>query len=216
MKHFVLLFIILFFVVSCSRITPIEGPTNDLETLVIGTYFLSDLRWETAKNGLGPFEKDSSNGGKDGGDGLPLTINTVTYAKGLGLQAPSEMVYNLGGNCSSFSAKVGIDDQWNTTGGSVVFQVFADSIKIWDSGLITDQTPIKSTGSLSSVGKQTLRLVVTEGGNGTLNDYADWVNPVITCDPAPPALAASNAQLKGSYGTLEAWPTVAYPCRAYA
>ncbi len=212
MKRFVFFVLLLFLVVSCARIapTPTEKPQDTpLETLVAQTYYLSDLRWESAKNSYGPFEKDTSNATDIGGDGQTLLINGVTYAKGLGMLAPAEIVYKLAGNCSSFSADVGIDDIWNTVNGSVAFQVFADNIQVWDSGLRTHLDSALPTGSLSLSGVQELKLVITNGGNGSQNDYADWANPVVTCDPAPPALAASNAHQQGSFGTLEAWPTTA-------
>jgi hypothetical protein len=205
LMRYIFVILILLFVVSCTPVAPVS---ESLETLSPGTYHLSDLGWESAQNGLGPFEKDSSNGGQDGGDGLILTINAVSYGKGLGLRAPAEMVYDLGGNCTIFSARVGMDDLLNTTGGSVIFQVFADATKIWDSELMTDQNPAKATGQLSLVGAQKLRLVVLSGGSNAANNYADWVNPRITCDPSPPALRA-DAHLKGVYGPLEPWPTVA-------
>ena len=109
----------------------------------------------------------------------------------------------------NFSAEVGVDDIWNSINGSVVFQVFADNTQIWDSGLRTYLDPALPTGTLSLSGIQQLKLVITNGGNGSQNDYADWANPVITCDPAPPALAAPNAYQQGSFGTLESWPMVA-------
>lgn len=211
MKRFGLFIPILFLVVSCadfSRPAPTK-PQPDLEPMAAQNYHLSDLRWESAKNNYGPFEKDSSNAGPEGGDGRTLTINGATFAKGLGMLAPAEIVYKLGGNCSTFSAQVGIDDLWNTPYGTVVFRVFADNTLIWDSGLRTQADPALPTGTLSMTGVQTLKLVITDGGNGSQSDFADWVDPVVTCDPAPPALAATNAHQQGSYGPLEPWPTVA-------
>jgi hypothetical protein len=184
-----------------------ESPA--IEPLAARNYYLSDLRHDSVKNTFGPFEKDASNGTKVGGDGRVLTINGKTYAKGLGMTAPAEIVYNLGGVCSVFSTEVGVDDLWNSTRGSVVFQVFADDLKIWDSGLMTYSDPFKATGSLNLAGTQKLKLVITDGGNGGQDDYADWANPVITCDPAPPARFPTNASTKGAFGPLEPWPVVA-------
>jgi hypothetical protein len=61
------------------------------------TTYVSDLTWVSATNGHGPVEKDKSNGENLAGDGRTLTLNGVTYAKGLGVHAASEVVYNLGG-----------------------------------------------------------------------------------------------------------------------
>jgi hypothetical protein len=91
----------------------------------------------------------------------------------------------------------------------VVFQVFADNVLVWQSGLRTQLDPALPTGNLSMTGVQKLKLVITDGGNGNQSDFADWANPIVTCDPAPAAKAATNAHLQGSYGTLEAWPTTA-------
>jgi NPCBM/NEW2 domain/Domain of unknown function (DUF1929)/Glyoxal oxidase N-terminus len=191
---------------ACGRTT--EVSSVQIEPLAANTYYLSDLLSESVKNTYGPLEKDSSNGSNVGGDGRVLTINGKTYAKGLGMTAPAEVVYNLAGVCSVFSAEVGIDDLWNATRGQVVFQVFADNVKIWDSGIMLPSDPFKATGVLTIAGKQRLKLVITDGGNGGQDDYADWAIPTVTCDPAPPALAATDAGTKGVFGPLESWPTI--------
>jgi len=61
-----------------------------------GTHDLSDLPWMSATNGFGPVEKDTSVGGSGAGDGKTITINGATYTKGLGTNAPSEIVYYAG------------------------------------------------------------------------------------------------------------------------
>src|SRR5439155_13693111 len=60
-----------------------------------GTVFLSDLSWVSATNGYGPVEKDTSNGSSGTGDGHVITLNGVTYSKGLGCHADSDITYNL-------------------------------------------------------------------------------------------------------------------------
>ena len=40
-----------------------------------------------------------------------LTINGVTFAKGLGAHAASDVSYFLGGACTRFKASIGIDDE---------------------------------------------------------------------------------------------------------
>ncbi|WP_209648323.1 NPCBM/NEW2 domain-containing protein [Kibdelosporangium banguiense] len=143
-----------------------------------GTHQVSDLGWDSATSGWGPIEKDRSNNTQAGGDGRTLTINGTTYAKGLGVHAVSEITYYLGGACSSFSSSVGIDDE--TANGSVVFQVFADSTKIADSGRMTGADAAKQlTGSLANA--EQLRLVVTNGGDNINSDHADWAAPTIAC-----------------------------------
>ena len=46
------------------------------------THAVSDLPFLSATNGWGPVERDTSNGEQAAGDGRPITINGVQYAKG--------------------------------------------------------------------------------------------------------------------------------------
>jgi hypothetical protein len=211
----------LLFLVACGYVTepatsygppPINEeifvPAPPLEPLSGFRYYLSDLRPDSVSNTFGPAEKDSSNGTSAGGDGRTLSINGRTYAKGLGVTSPSELVYNLGGVCNTFSAHVGVDDLWNATRGSVSFEVYADNLKIWDSGLMTPADPYKTTRVLNVTGKQFLKLVTTVGGDTGQDDYADWAIPVLSCNAAPPALFPADAGSKGFFGPVEPWPTI--------
>ena len=94
-------------------------------------------------SGYGPVEKDTSNGGFAGGDGLTITLNGTTYAKGLGVHAASDIQYALGSTCTRFKASVGVDDEVGAN-GSVVFQVFAGATKVYDSALMTGATATKT------------------------------------------------------------------------
>lgn len=85
----------------------------------------SDLDWTASRNGWGPVERDQSNGETGTGDGSPLKIGGVAYAKGLGTHAPAKIRYYLGGKCTSLTAEVGVDDV-QATRGSVRFSVTAD------------------------------------------------------------------------------------------
>lgn len=76
-----------------------------------GSSYVSDLEPVWAGNGLGPVERDQSNGGAGAGDGGQLTIDGETYAKGLGAHAYSDTAFHLGGMCSLFTASVGVDDE---------------------------------------------------------------------------------------------------------
>ncbi|GAB4201619.1 MAG: hypothetical protein OHK0022_23820 [Roseiflexaceae bacterium] len=143
------------------------------------TSFLSDRSWTSATNGWGPVEKDRSNGEQGATDGLTITLNGTTYAKGLGVHAASDVRYSLGGTCSTFQADVGLDDEVGTN-GSVVFQVWADATKVFDSGTMTGSSATQQINA-SITGASELRLVVTDAGNGNGHDHADWANARVTC-----------------------------------
>jgi glucose/arabinose dehydrogenase len=144
-----------------------------------GSTYLSDLTWESATNGWGPVEKDRSNGESAAGDGRTITLNGTTYAKGLGVHAVSDVRYRLGGACTRFRADVGVDDEVGSN-GSVVFQVFADGAKLYDSGLLTGPAATK-TLDVDVSGKSELQLIVTDAGDWISYDHADWAGARIEC-----------------------------------
>ena len=140
---------------------------------------VSDLQFLTATNGWGPVERDTSVGGQAAGDGGPITIAGTTYAKGLGTNSVSEVEIYLGGQCSRFTAQVGVDDETGGA-GTVTFAVAADG-----KTLVTTPT-IKGDSAATAIdvdvsGAQVLDLVVGDGGDGNGNDHGDWAVPTLTC-----------------------------------
>jgi alpha-galactosidase len=137
------------------------------------TSYLSDLEWVQAVNGWGPVERDRSNGETAARDGRTLTIRRQTFVKGLGVHAPSEIVYYLGGKAAKFMAVVGVDDEARP--GSVVFQVWGDGRRLYDSGVLKGSSSPQPV-EVDVRGVAELRLVVTDGGDGVNYDHADWAD----------------------------------------
>lgn len=164
---------------------PDSDPGRPVET------YLSDLGWTSATNGWGPVEKDKSNGNQAAGDGKTLTLNGTTYPKGLGMHAAADVKFALGGKYTAFVAEVGVDDAAGP--GSVVFQVWADGAVLFDSGVMRQETAAKAV-NVSVVGKQELRLVVADAGDGVTCDEANWGGARLLGPPP---------SLKGSYLELE-------------
>lgn len=154
------------------------------QALPSGTSYLSDIAWTKAANGYGPIEQDRSNGERKAGDGKPLTLEGRTFAKGLGVHARSSMVYALNSECSSLSAVVGVDDEVGAK-GSVVFQVFTDGTKVFDSNTLRGDSPPLNV-HVPLAGVKELRLVVTGSGDGTAYDHADWADAKLECGPVAP------------------------------
>lgn len=141
--------------------------------------YLSDRPWVSATNGWGPVERNTSNGEDAAGDGRVLSLGGTVFSRGLGVHATSEIRYALAGACRVFLATIGVDDE-AAGDASVVFQVFADGAQIYDSGLMTRQTPSKAL-ELAITGVNELRLVVTDGGNGSTADHGDWADARVVC-----------------------------------
>ncbi len=145
--------------------------------------YVSDLSYAQVANGWGPVEKDKSNGEIAAGDGHTITINGKTYTKGLGTHAYSEINVPLNGQYNKFISEVGLDDEIKSKScssyASVGFIVYADGIKLFDSGVMKLGTAT-STINVDVTGKNQLKLVVNDGGNGNGCDHGDWANPQLT------------------------------------
>ncbi len=149
----------------------------------------------TPANGWGPYEVNRSNGEQGAADGRTLSIGGVPYPRGLGVHAPSEIRFNLNRACSgNFIADLGIDDEVGDN-GSVVFQVYADGTKVYDSGNITGAS-LRASVNVSVANAAELRLVVTDGGNGNGFDHADWAGARVSgCSGGTVGASISNLQV---------------------
>jgi len=143
----------------------------------------------TATSGWGPIELNTSNGETPAGDGKPITLNGQVYSTGLGLHANSEIHIHATNletpACTRFQADVGLDDEVGDK-GSVVFQVFADGVKLFDSGVMTGASATQHI-DVPIGNKSDLRFVVTDAGDNNYYDHADWAGATISCAAAPPS-----------------------------
>ncbi|MGW3565924.1 glycoside hydrolase family 2 TIM barrel-domain containing protein [Streptomyces sp. NPDC000941] len=147
-----------------------------------GEVSVSTLDFITADNGWGPIERNRSNGESAPGDGKALTIGGKTYEHGLGVHADSTVEVFLGGNCSTFTAEAGVDDEV-AGDGSVAFEVYADGERVHRGDVVTGAdaaVPIEAKVE----GAQVLRLRVTDGGDGNAHDHADWGAAAVRCGAA--------------------------------
>ncbi|HKS50067.1 MAG TPA: beta-galactosidase [Amycolatopsis sp.] len=140
---------------------------------------VSDLPFLSATNGWGPVERDTSVGENQAGDGKPITIDGVTYAKGLGTNSVSDVRIYLGGTCSAFTSLAGVDDETKGA-GTVTFTVLADGVPLATTQTIKGRTAAMPI-SAGVAGAQVLDLVVGDAGDGNGNDHGDWADPTLTC-----------------------------------
>ena len=89
------------------------------------------------------------------------------------------MSVRLGGNCSTFTAKVGVDDEVEDR-GKVSFKVAVDGVTKYTSDLLTGTSATVPVSVDISAG-QTLTLQVTDAGDGVTSDHADWAEAKLTC-----------------------------------
>ncbi|SEO90679.1 NPCBM/NEW2 domain-containing protein [Actinacidiphila rubida] len=156
---------------AAATTVPIPPPT--------GSPNLSDLSFVSTTNGWGPVERDLSNGEQAAGDGRTITLRGTAYAKGLGVHADSDVAFFLGGNCTRFTATVGVDDEVAPY-GSVAFHVVADGKAIAGTSVVTGESQAVSLDA-DVTGARQLDLVVDDGGDGNAHDHADWAEPRLSC-----------------------------------
>ncbi|MCI3275244.1 NPCBM/NEW2 domain-containing protein [Streptomyces cylindrosporus] len=144
-----------------------------------GTSGLGDLPWLSATNGYGPVERNTSNGESAAGDGHPITLGGVVYAKGLGVHAESAVEYYTAKACEKVTADVGVDDEKGAN-GTVAFEIWADGTKVASTGVLTNAMPAQPL-TADVTGAQVVRLVVTDGGDGIDSDHADWADAQLSC-----------------------------------
>ncbi|WP_052351645.1 NPCBM/NEW2 domain-containing protein [Deinococcus pimensis] len=154
---------------------PAAGAVGAL-SIDAGDNSLSYEGFVSVTNGWGPLERDRSNGEQADGDGRPLTLGGVTFARGFGVHAGSSVTLDVGGRCDRFTATVGVDDEVGDR-GSVVFQVYGDGQKLYESPVLRGPDAGRPV-DVPIAGKRQLRLVVTDAGDGIAYDHADWADPM--------------------------------------
>jgi hypothetical protein len=114
---------------------------------------------------------------------LPLQIKDRHYTKGLGHHAGGEIIVELDGQYDAFEAEIGVQWQQGNT-GSVVFRVFVDGKKRFDSGVMRERDPARPV-HVALKGAQEMRLVAGDAGDGITCDCADWAEARLIRSGAP-------------------------------
>ncbi|MEU5725946.1 NPCBM/NEW2 domain-containing protein [Micromonospora sp. NPDC047738] len=133
--------------------------------------YLSDLNWESASVGWGTIGRDKAISGGN------IRLGGTRYDKGLGVHATSAVVYRLGASDRLFRAVIGVDDAKRGSPATVVFRVYGDGELLYDSDVMRGEpysTPQQVLVDVS--GHDTLRLEVSDAGDGINSDHADWAN----------------------------------------
>ena len=115
-------------------------------------------------------------------EGNPIKLKGRTFERGIGTHANSEIIIDLRRSALAFESVVGLDDE-KTGEGSIVFQVWVDGRKIYDSGIMRGgDEPKEVKVDLRGAGQLMLR--VTDAGDDINCDHADWADARLELDPA--------------------------------
>lgn len=110
-------------------------------------------------------------------DGNPLTLGGKKFERGVGMEARSQMVIELGGGARRFHAVVGVDDDVPADQPArVEFRVLGDHRwLLWSSGSMTPGQPPKAI-DLDLSGMRQLTLVAVDFGEWHDCNHADWAD----------------------------------------
>lgn len=191
-----------------TRIQVQRGPVRGPSVLLPFTHPLSASPALWTDGTLGPVEIDRSVGTEAPGDGPPLIIGGQLFARGFGTRATSAIAYDLEGEAAFFESWIGIDDAVGNS-GSAIFQVVADGLVIYDSGIVRGNDPAQFTGRLSVMGVRELLLIARDADDGFTSDHADWAEPTVYARSAPNGAGAALRARRGTWGPELPWPVLA-------
>jgi Gpi18-like mannosyltransferase len=111
-----------------------------------------------------------------------LSVQYAFYRKGIGTHANSTQTFDVRGYFTRFSFDYGIDTEAGPK-GTVIFEVYGlpageagDDKKLFASEKI-GRYDLPRHADVNITGIRTLKLVVTDAGDGITDDHADWLNP---------------------------------------
>ncbi|MGW8746492.1 sigma-70 family RNA polymerase sigma factor [Streptomyces sp. NPDC055794] len=108
-----------------------------------------------------------------------LSVDGVRYAHGVTVHGRSSVTIDLNRSCSSYDALVGVDDLAMKL-GKVHFSVYADGVRLWNSGAVEGGDPAVPV-HVDVAGRETVRLVAEPHGPLDSAVPADWAQSRFTC-----------------------------------
>jgi hypothetical protein len=123
-------------------------------------------------------QKDRSNLGQE------LKVNRQVYQKGMGVHAPCELMYEIKPDYQRFVALAGADENLISISNgsnlakypSVVFKVFIDGKQAATSPVMRILSPAWRFDVGIPEGTKVISLAAMDAGDGSREDFADWVN----------------------------------------
>ncbi|MET4003963.1 alpha-galactosidase [Arthrobacter sp. UYCu511] len=164
-----------------------------VEVRLPDTAYVSDLAWISSSNGWGPLERDKAVGDKAANDGPALKLAGITYPKGLGANSPASVKVNVGAQCTTFQAVIGIDDDVKARAATdkvvprSTFEVYADG-KLVSNTTIAMDTNSPTTISVDVSGAQIIELrnaLVGTANTASWHAWADWADAKLICGVVP-------------------------------
>ncbi|HTM27205.1 MAG TPA: NPCBM/NEW2 domain-containing protein [Vicinamibacterales bacterium] len=130
---------------------------------------------------------------------MVFKLGGVTYPHAVPLRSDADMTVDLGGTATRFMSMIGVDDgapppapqpgappPAPTAAGSVVFGVWVDGKKVFESDVMKRGDAPKLV-SVDLTGAKRLVLAVIDANDGVAGDNADWAGAVIVNNAGQPS-----------------------------
>ncbi|MFA3877010.1 sigma-70 family RNA polymerase sigma factor [Streptomyces sp. MMCC 100] len=140
-------------------------------------YRWSELAYDVSGDGTGPEMRLA--GSSWVWQRSALSIGGVRYAHGVTVNGRSSVTIDLNRDCSSYDALAGVDDLTMKL-GKVHFSVYADGVRLWNSGMVKGGDPAVPV-HVDISGRESLRLVTEPHSPFDSVALADWAQSRFTC-----------------------------------
>ncbi|WP_461712039.1 NPCBM/NEW2 domain-containing protein, partial [Streptomyces sp. DSM 41013] len=144
---------------------------------VPAVYQWSELAYDVSGDGTGPEMRLA--GSSWVWQRSDLSVDDVSYAHGVTVNGRSSVTIDLNRECSSYDALAGVDDLTMKL-GKVHFSVYADDVRLWNSGMVKGGDPAVPV-HVDITGRETLRLVTEPHSHFDSLALADWAQSRFTC-----------------------------------
>lgn len=154
--------------------------------------YLSDLEWESQSCGSADFPEGTAKDTAVNGEKMQLLVDgqAVSFEKGLGTHAPSEIVYDISDmGCTRFEAYAGVDyqclDDFENLGEGIIDNLIVeiDGEIAAQSGMINPSMDAYHFTVTVPEGAEELTLTAVEGENNW-SDWVIWADAKITAQNA--------------------------------
>lgn len=141
-----------------------------------------------------------------GSDG-PMKVSGIGYPNGFGTHGPSSLFFNLNGQYSTLSGKVGRDDSGDNiyNSGNVQFKIKGDGAILWTSTIHGTLTNVENF-NISIAGINVIELYVDNSTDNDYFDHGDWIDMYLngeSCNnPTPTNVISNNYTLPYGGGTV--------------
>ncbi|MFJ7935685.1 NPCBM/NEW2 domain-containing protein [Sporosarcina sp. NPDC096371] len=158
------------------------------EVTVVSDYaYISDQNAKAVSVGWSTLKKDAAPAG--GAITLLRQGVAATYAKGIGVHANSEVVYDIEGKgYDFFESYIGIDQAMKGRPSSATFEVWVDGEKQFDSAVFKENTEHEFV-KVAITGAKEIKLVTTDAkNNGNTADHTVWADAKFVKNSSNPSL----------------------------